>query len=144
MYNQSPAMQKLYYSISEISEILDEEPHILRYWEKEFEILNPKKNRAGNRIYSYKDLEILKTIKTLLRDEKLSLKGAKEHLLKLLSGEISGSPFFTLGPHSIVKDRAEQNIIMNSPANYKDNSLLNKDDLAELKKILSGMLDLLR
>ena len=77
-------MQKLYYSISEVCNIVDEEQHILRYWEKEFEELNPKKNRAGNRIYSQKDVYILKTIKNYLRDEKLSLKGAKEKLSKLL------------------------------------------------------------
>ena len=49
-------MKKLYYSISEISKILDEEQYILRYWEKEFDFLKPRKNRAGNRIYSEKDL----------------------------------------------------------------------------------------
>lgn len=73
-------MQKLYYSISEVSKIVDEEPHILRYWEKEFEEINPKKNRGGNRIYSEKDIANIKMIKSLLRDEKLSLKGAKEQL----------------------------------------------------------------
>jgi DNA-binding transcriptional MerR regulator len=73
-------MQKLYYSISELSELIDEEQHILRYWEKEFEQFKPKKNRSGNRIYSEKDLNIAKIIKMLLRDEKLSLKGAKEKL----------------------------------------------------------------
>jgi len=76
-------MQKLYYSISEVSEMIDEEQHILRYWEKEFEQLNPKKNRAGNRIYSEKDISIIRIIKKLLREEKLSLKGAKENLDKI-------------------------------------------------------------
>ncbi len=76
-------MQKLYYSISEVSDMIDEEQHILRYWEKEFEQLNPKKNRAGNRIYSEKDISILKIIKNLLREEKLSLKGAKENLNRI-------------------------------------------------------------
>lgn len=75
-------MQKLYYSISEVSQMIDEEQHILRYWEKEFDQLNPKKNRAGNRIYSEKDINILKLIKKLLREEKLSLRGAKENLNK--------------------------------------------------------------
>ncbi len=75
-------MQKLYYSISEVSKLIDEEQHILRYWEKEFEILKPKKNRAGNRIYSDKDLRILKMIKYLLRQKKISTKGVKEYLAK--------------------------------------------------------------
>ncbi|MDX9791490.1 MAG: MerR family transcriptional regulator, partial [Candidatus Kapabacteria bacterium] len=70
-------MQKLYYSISEVSKLVDEEQHILRYWEKEFGEIKPRKNRAGNRVYSIRDLYVIKTVKKLLRDEKLSLKGAK-------------------------------------------------------------------
>ena len=77
-------MQKLYYSISEVSSIVDEEQHILRYWEKEFEGLRPKKNRGGNRIYSEKDLNIVRVIKILLREDMLSLKGAKEQLKKII------------------------------------------------------------
>ncbi|MCL5992200.1 MAG: MerR family transcriptional regulator [Bacteroidetes bacterium] len=78
-------MQKLYHSISEVSELVDEEQHILRYWEKEFNQLKPKKNRGGNRIYSDKDLILLKLIKKYLRTDKLSLKGAKEQLDKYLT-----------------------------------------------------------
>lgn len=73
-------MQKLYYSISEISTLVDEEQHILRYWEKEFDTLKPKKNRSGNRVYSEKDLNIIKAIKKLIRADKLNLKAAKENL----------------------------------------------------------------
>jgi DNA-binding transcriptional MerR regulator len=71
-------MQRLYFSISEVSERLDEAPHILRYWEKEFPHLKPKKNRGGNRMYTQKDIELLILIKKLLRNEALSLKGAKD------------------------------------------------------------------
>jgi DNA-binding transcriptional MerR regulator len=78
-------MQKLYHSISEVSELVDEEQHILRYWEKEFDQLKPKKNRGGNRIYSEKDLILLKLIKKYLRTDKLSLKGAKEQVDKYLT-----------------------------------------------------------
>ncbi len=71
-------MAKLYYSISEVSELLNEEQHILRYWEKEFKVLKPKKNTAGNRKYSLKDLEILKKIKQLVREQELNLNSAKD------------------------------------------------------------------
>lgn len=81
-FNNCYIMQKLYYSISEVSKIVDEEQHILRYWEKEFEVINPKKNRAGNRVYSERDITIIKTVKKLLREDKLSLRGAKEQLNK--------------------------------------------------------------
>jgi DNA-binding transcriptional MerR regulator len=78
-------MQKLYYSISEVCQMVDEEQHILRYWEKEFSSLKPRKNRGGNRIYSEKDITLIKNIKNLLREEKLSLKGAKEQISKYIS-----------------------------------------------------------
>lgn len=77
-------MQKLYYSIREVSLEIKEEPHILRYWEKEFPQLKPKKNRGGKRIYSEKDVNIVRLIQTLLRDKKLSLKGAQEQLKLVL------------------------------------------------------------
>lgn len=84
-------MQKLYFSISEISEQLGETANILRYWEKEFPILKPKKNRKGNRTYSIKDLIILKSIKKLLRDEMLTIKDAKSKLpeeIKIMESEV--------------------------------------------------------
>lgn len=76
-------MRKLYYSISEVCQLLDEEQHILRYWEKEFPQLKPKKNRGGNRIYSEKDLFLLMKIKKLLREENLLIKTAKEKLSEI-------------------------------------------------------------
>jgi DNA-binding transcriptional MerR regulator len=89
-------MQKLYYSISEISELIDEEQHILRYWEKEFPQLKPRKNRSGNRVYSQKDISLIKLIRKLLRDDKLSLKGAKEYIEKVYKQQedLDNSLFF--------------------------------------------------
>jgi DNA-binding transcriptional MerR regulator len=89
----SLAMNKLYHSISEVSSLIGEEQHILRYWEKEFEHLKPKKNRGGNRIYSDKDLQIIKLIKKFLRDDKLSLKGAKEQLARYITGQSDDNLF---------------------------------------------------
>ncbi len=71
-------MTKLYYSISEVSKMIGEEQYILRYWEKEFKSLKPKKNSAGNRKYSLKDIETLKHIKELLRDSEMNLITARE------------------------------------------------------------------
>lgn len=76
-------MERLYFSISEVSELVDEEQHILRYWEKEFSQLKPKKNRGGNRAYSRKDIELIRLVKKLMRIDKLSLKGAKDILAKM-------------------------------------------------------------
>ena len=73
-------LKKLYYSISEVSKITGLEQYILRYWETEFEQLNPSKNRAGNRIYTNKDIKLILSIKKLLREEKYTIEGAKKIL----------------------------------------------------------------
>lgn len=71
---------KVYYSISEVCGQIGVEPHVLRYWESEFPQLRPKKNRAGNRAYRDKDIEIIKTIRHLLYDEGFTIPGAKKRL----------------------------------------------------------------
>ncbi len=54
---------------------------MLRYWESEFKLLRPKKNEAGQRLYRPRDLDLVKRIKTLLYEERLTLEGAKKRLL---------------------------------------------------------------
>ena len=71
---------KLYSSISEVSALTGIEQYVLRYWETEFEVLRPHKNRAGNRIYAEKDVKIIARIKELLRDERYTIEGAKQIL----------------------------------------------------------------
>lgn len=72
------SIKKLYYSISEVSKITNIEQYVLRYWETEFEQLRPQKNRAGNRIYTNKDIQLILHIKTLLRERKYTIEGAKK------------------------------------------------------------------
>ncbi len=98
-------MQKLYYSISEVCDLVDEEQHILRYWEKEFNQLKPRKNRGGNRIYSVKDINLINLIKALLRTEKLSLKGAKEQIEQLMEEKT---------PEEILKEKEIDKLFSNS------------------------------
>jgi DNA-binding transcriptional MerR regulator len=74
-------LRKLYYSISEVSKLTALEQYILRYWETEFEQLRPGKNRAGNRIYTNKDIKLILQIKKLLREEKYTIEGAKKVLV---------------------------------------------------------------
>jgi DNA-binding transcriptional MerR regulator len=71
---------KTYYSISEVCGQIGVEAHVLRYWESEFPQLRPKKNRAGNRAYRDKDIEIIKTIRHLLYEEGFTIPGAKKRL----------------------------------------------------------------
>lgn len=84
-------ISKLYYSITDVSRLTGEEPHILRYWEREFTQLKPEKNRAGNRVYTLRDLSIVKAIQKLLREERLSVPKAKA---KLVSFAIETEGFY--------------------------------------------------
>lgn len=77
-------IKKLYYSISEVSEVTSLKQYVLRYWETEFPQLNPGKNRAGNRIYRTDDVDTIMQIKSLLYDRKFTIKGAKQYLKKPL------------------------------------------------------------
>jgi DNA-binding transcriptional MerR regulator len=74
---------KLYRPISEVAEVVGVKPHVLRYWETQFSMLRPKKNRAGNRMYRPDEVKLLFRIKELLYDRRFTIAGAKRHLLDL-------------------------------------------------------------
>lgn len=74
--------KKLFYKIGEICKICGIEPHVLRYWETEFALLSPTKNRAGQRIYREVDLELVQAIKHLLYKEGYTISGANKKLLE--------------------------------------------------------------
>ena len=71
---------KLFFKIGEVANIINVEQHVLRYWEEEFEILKPGKNRSGQRMYQKKDVALIAEIKRLLYTEKYTLAGAKQRL----------------------------------------------------------------
>jgi len=72
---------KLYRSISEVSDVVGVKPHVLRYWETQFTMLRPKKNRAGNRMYRPEELKLLMRIKELLYERRYTIAGARRTLL---------------------------------------------------------------
>jgi len=72
---------KLYRSISEVSDLIGVKPHVLRYWETQFSMLRPKKNRAGNRMYRPEELKVLMRIKELLYERRYTIAGARRTLL---------------------------------------------------------------
>jgi DNA-binding transcriptional MerR regulator len=74
--------KKLYYRIGEVCEIIGVEPHVLRYWETEFPGLAPPKNKAGQRTYRAKDIELLLRIRTLLYEEGFTIAGARKQLAR--------------------------------------------------------------
>lgn len=72
--------QKLYYSIGEVAEMFSVNTSLIRFWEKEFEILQPKKNKKGNRLFTPTDLENLRIIHHLLKDRGFTIEGARKKL----------------------------------------------------------------
>lgn len=71
---------KLFFKIGEVCEITGVQPHVLRYWETEFPQLAPQKNRAGQRVYRRRDVELVFHIKRLLKEEGYTIAGAKKRL----------------------------------------------------------------
>ncbi len=119
------SIKKLYYSISEVSKITNIEQYVLRYWETEFEQLKPQKNRAGNRIYTNKDIQLILHIKTLLRERKYTIEGAK----KILEN---------YAPEKVLQSsEVEKEVIENEePQNFKREKSLLQNDLEEVKSLL--------
>jgi DNA-binding transcriptional MerR regulator len=71
-----------YRSISEVADLLGVKPHVLRYWETQFAVLKPRKNRAGNRMYRPEEVKTLLHIKDLLYARRFTIEGAKRKLLE--------------------------------------------------------------
>ncbi len=71
---------KLFYSISEVAEMFNVNASLIRFWEKEFDIIKPKKNKKGNRLFTPEDIENFKVIYNLVKEQGLTLEGAKKYL----------------------------------------------------------------
>lgn len=74
--------QKLFFRIGEVCDLIQVQPHVLRYWETEFPTLAPQKNRAGQRVYRRKDVEMVMRIRDLLYVEKFTIAGARKRLIE--------------------------------------------------------------
>jgi DNA-binding transcriptional MerR regulator len=72
-----------YFSIGEVCELLELKPHVLRYWETQFEELAPPKNRSGKRVYRAAEVELIALIQRLVHDEKYTIEGARRRLHEL-------------------------------------------------------------
>ena len=114
-------VNKLYYSIGEVSEITNLKQYVLRYWETEFSILKPTKNNAGNRTYKDKDIQLIKYIQDLLYTKKFTIKGAKQHL----------------------RNEFSKSKISHSIKTVKLNSIIDKKDLLNIKKSLQDIVSLI-
>jgi len=73
-------VEKLYYSISEVALMFNVNASLIRYWEKEFDVLQPKKNKKGNRLFTSKDIDNIYIIYYLVKERGMTLKGVKKKL----------------------------------------------------------------
>ena len=80
MPRKEKKIEKLYYSIGEVADLFDVNASLIRYWEKEFDILKPLKNKKGNRLFTQKDLDNLRIIYHLVKERGFTLQGAKDKL----------------------------------------------------------------
>lgn len=141
----------MYYSISEASALAGEEQYILRYWEREFEELCPRKNRAGNRAYNEKDLAVLLAIRELLREKNYSIKEAKKEITRRY-----GQPNIHAksAQDAVVTSRKEKRLDkakseslpkpVASPPSKRDMVMLSRRDILELCSLLKDMALLIR
>jgi DNA-binding transcriptional MerR regulator len=118
-------IKKLYYSISEVSTITGLEQYVLRYWESEFPQLKPAKNRAGNRIYTNKDIKLIIYIKKLLRDERYTIEGAKRVLEEYV-------------PEA---ESAEQLELLSVPQKKKVTDVEIRTDMLEVRQFLEELVE---
>ncbi len=125
-------IKKLYYSISEVSKIADLEQYVLRYWESEFEQLKPAKNRAGNRIYTNRDIKMILYIKKLLREERYTIEGAKQVLAGYVPDAEGGEQL------ELMTDPSQASSPQPPTAKPPENRL--RGDMIEIKKFLEELL----
>jgi DNA-binding transcriptional MerR regulator len=133
------SIPKLYYSISEVSRLTGLEAYVLRYWETEFEELRPQKNRAGNRIYSNRDIKFILRIKELLREQRYTIEGAK-HIIR---GERITDAKME-GPAVEVPTADPAQLPLPSDAPKPPQTPLTLDEIRSMKSALEGLRAMLR
>jgi DNA-binding transcriptional MerR regulator len=106
-----PVAKKAYYSIGDVCDLTGLKPHVLRYWETQFDLLSPTKNRAGNRVYRPREVELILMVKHLLYDEKFTIDGARQKLREMRAmGELEEGQQDILEPELLagMKDELRQ------------------------------------
>lgn len=109
-----PIAKKVYYSIGEVCDLTGLKPHVLRYWESQFDALNPTKNRAGNRVYRAKEIELVLLVKHLLYEEKYTIEGANQRLADMRSeGDLKSERQDVLDPELLSGMKEELEALRN-------------------------------
>ena len=101
-------LTKLYYSIGEVAQLFKVNASLIRFWEKEFKLPQPKKNNKGNRMFTVKEIQTLDKIYQLVKIQGFKLDAAKSHLKPRKKPEVFKESLFDLTPEEIVIDRLER------------------------------------
>jgi len=150
----APIPEKLFFKIGEVCDIAGVQAHVLRYWETEFPMLQPQKNRAGQRTYRRRDVEMALRIKELLYDEQYTIAGAKKKLANELrtggpvrdGAATAKAPVRSLKPPPSLAGRLssatkQPTAEASAPQSSDD---VNTDSKAELRRIASELKEILR
>ena len=111
--------EKLFFKIGEVCELAGVQAHVLRYWESEFPTLAPQKNRAGQRVYRKRDVEMALRIKELLYDDQYTIAGAK----KRLANEVRTGTRLKVVPADADDDSPSQSLLQEVPSSKGSASL---------------------
>jgi len=106
-----PDQAKLYYSIGQVSELTQLDPHVLRYWETEFRELSPRKNRGGKRLYRDNDIKLLLKIKELLYEKRFTIEGARRALREQKSSLQPAESLFTEDPPAEIIEEMRRGLL---------------------------------
>ena len=77
---KEPVIEKLFYSIGEVASMFNVNTSLIRFWEKEFDIIKPKKNKKGNRLFTKEDIQNFEIIHHLVKEKGMTLKGAQKKM----------------------------------------------------------------
>jgi DNA-binding transcriptional MerR regulator len=132
---------KLFFKIGEVCDIVGVQPHVLRYWESEFPMLQPQKNRAGQRTYRRKDVEMALRIRELLYEEGFTIAGAKR---KLLGEGRGGSSRLQIVPPGGMPSEEPEAPPEPTPEPTPQISRLSRDTIKRLKLMAEELLTTLK
>jgi DNA-binding transcriptional MerR regulator len=139
--------EKLFFKIGEVCELAGVQAHVLRYWESEFSMLAPQKNRAGQRVYRKRDVEIALRIKELLYEDQYTIAGAKKRLandlraggkFRVITGDDSGD-----GSEASGSEAAAFSESANATVGRSTPGTRTADDRKALRKVAAELRELL-
>ena len=106
--NSEEIAKREYYSMGEVCDLTGLRPHVLRYWESQFDVLHPVKNRAGNRVFRAADIQQVLLVKHLLYEQKYTIEGARQKLIEMrASGQLEVGRQEVAGPELLATMRGE-------------------------------------